>query len=98
MISTTRSINKKKEFDIEDSDRLITKKINGLILCSGNLDYLVDEIVDKYHLRSILHILSPNLKNAKLCFDSYKKYSTKFPENVKKIKILISIINNNIYF
>jgi len=98
MVSTTRSINKKKDFNIEDSDRLIKKKINGLLICSTNLEYLVDDIIDKYQLKSILHILSPSIKNANLCFNSYKKYAIENPENVKKIKILISIIDDISYF
>lgn len=98
MVSTTRSINKKKEFDIEDSYRLITKKINGLLICSKNLDHLIDDVIDKYQLKSILHILSPNENNAMLCAESYSRYSSRYPENVKLIKVLISIIDDTNFF
>lgn len=57
---------------------------------------LVDEVViDDYMVRPVLHILSPNKKNAIMCIIAYKKLLNMEKINLTKIKIVISCIENH---
>ena len=97
MVSTTQAVNKKALFTEKDAYRLMQKKLNGLYICSQNLDCLVDEVISENHLiRPVLHILSPCAANSDMCniacSDIIKKN-----KNLSNIKIVISIINSNIF-
>lgn len=93
IVSITRAIQKNSIFDDNESYRLVKKKMDGLYICSNNLDCLVNDVLFKYRTQSIVHILAPDITCANLCLKSYKKYCYNFPEKQKKIKLLISIIN-----
>ena len=94
MVSTTRAVCKsdKYKFTQREANRLIEKKLKGLIICQNNLECLVDEVVtEKYTLTPILHILSPDFTTAQLCINAYNSINI---TNLKEIKILISIVGN----
>lgn len=109
MVSTTRAIchtgisrngkspkNKFIEFDQLEADRLMKKKLTGLSISQNNLECLVDEVIEDDHLvRPVLHILSPNEHNALLCIKSYIKLLNEKKLDLKKIKIIISCIENH---
>ena len=93
MISITRAVQLNSIFNEKEAYRLIKKKIDGIFICSNNLDCLINDVIYNYRIQSIVHILSPNKFNAELCMNAYKKYCNIFPHKSKKIKVLISIIN-----
>jgi hypothetical protein len=105
MVSTTRAISKKrigKElidiFDEKTAMRLMRKKLTGLAICSQNLDYLVDDVIaENYKVRSIMHILSPNIENANLCVHAYNQLMDTMKHKLSKIRIVISIVDTDIY-
>ena len=94
-------LEKNKEFNQEEADRLVDKKISGLMIYSNNIECLVDDVVYSDHIvRPVLHILAPNEKNAMLCLKSYKKiksYRMKTHQKkseLSKIKIIITLVQN----
>jgi hypothetical protein len=98
MVSTTRAVcyRKSYKFTQKEADRLMQKKISGLSICKNNLECLVDEVItNDYLIRPILHILSPNIKNAFMCINAYNKIIKSKDIDLTKIKIIISCINNH---
>lgn len=102
MVSTTRAFLKNKIrskhewddlFNIEIANSLIKKKLEMLDVCSYNLEYLVDDICENPRIQPVLHILSPNIKNAELCKTAYESESKKY-----SIKLIITIINDTKYY
>jgi hypothetical protein len=94
MVSTTQAITKRYDFTQIDANRLVSKKIKGLYMCSQNLECLVDEVLDiKYVIRPILHILAPNIENAQMCKLSYSKIITDI--KYKNIKVVITVLKNH---
>lgn len=93
MISITRAMQKNSIFNEDEAYRLIKKKIDGLYICSNNLDCLITDILYNYRLQSIVHILVPNIEHSNLCITAYKKYCSKNKKKSQKIKLLISIID-----
>ena len=97
MVSTTQAINKRNEFSQQDADRLMSKKIMGLRICSQNLECLVNEVVDIYaEVRPILHILTPSIENANMCIIAYKNIINKAMFQKNNIRIVITLILNYI--
>lgn len=93
MVSTTRAIHKRGKFDYEEAYRLMLKKINGLSICSQNLECLVSDVVSNdFNIRPILHILAPNLDNALLCIKACKKIINL--NALFNIKIVITILKD----
>lgn len=93
IVSTTRAVNKRSEFNQSDSNRLIKKKITGLQLYADNLEcFINDTIDDGYLIRPILHVLSPSIENTNMCMKSYNNINKKGIEN---IKIIISLVTNH---
>jgi hypothetical protein len=93
VVSTTRAVRKNKEFNQLEADRLVNKKIKGLLVYSKNVECLVDDVVYKDHMvRPVLHILSPNKENAKLCLLAYKKIKSPKLDN---IKVIITLVTND---
>ena len=97
MVSTTQAINKRNEFSQQDADRLMSKKIMGLHICSQNLECLVNEVVDIYaEVRPILHILTPSIENANMCIIAYKNIINNAMFQKNNIRIVITLILNYI--
>jgi hypothetical protein len=105
MVSTTRAISKRKIdkelidiFDEKSATRLVRKKLTGLAICSQNLECLVDDVIaEDYKVRSIMHILSPNVENAMLCVNAYHQLMNTMNQKLNKIRIIISIVDTDIY-
>jgi len=100
MVSTTRAICRNKsnnlEFNQQEADRLMIKKLSGLSTCKNNLDCLIDDVIDENHtVIPVLHILAPNKINAIMCITAYKKIADIGKINLDKIKIIISCIKNH---
>ena len=94
MVSTTRAISKNTNFSQNESDRLIYKKIKGLLLYSNNLECFIDDIIDDYINIPILHILTTSHQHAEKCIKSYQRLLSSKKIDVCKIKIIISVIIN----
>ena len=93
MVSITRAMQKNSVFTSDEAYRLIKKKMDGIYICSNNLDCLINDVILKYRLQPIVHVLAPNKYYANLCVKAYKKYCYNFNKKTKKIKFLISIID-----
>jgi len=105
MVSTTRAVCRKSssskgeyDFTQKEADRLVKKKINGLLICKNNLECLVNDVItDDCLIRPILHILSPTKKNALMCIIAYNKILSAVSKDelkdFKYIKLIISCIS-----
>ena len=92
--------NYKDIFDTKIAKKLIYKKINKLVVCLDNIEYMVNDLLlENSIIIPILHILAPNKKNAELCREAYFTYvkngSYKDREIYKKIKVIISLVNED---
>lgn len=96
MVSTTRAVSKRSEFDQKEATRLLKKKINGLYICAQNLECMVEDAVDdECTVRPVLHILSPSEKNAQLCLVAYKNMVVDGSIDLSNIKVIITCIENH---
>lgn len=96
MVSTTRAMSKSSTFDQHEANRLMKKKLTGLSICAQNLECLVDEVVDiNFNVRPVLHILSPNDKNASMCMLAYKNLLANNDIDLTNIKIVITCVENH---
>jgi hypothetical protein len=96
MVSTTRAVSKRVVFDQHEATRLMKKKLMGLSICAQNLECLVDEVVDvDFHVRPVLHILSPNDEHAAMCMIAYKNMLTDNDIDLTNIKIVITCVKNH---
>jgi hypothetical protein len=80
MVSTTRVIRKNNNFTQSDANFLLNKKLSSLKIYSKKLECFMDDILDKYKVIPVLHILVPSKLNEYLCIVAY--------ENIKKNKFI----------
>ena len=91
MVSTTRAINKRGEFTKKNADRLVKKKLDGLMIYEKNLECLVEDVVpDNFEVIPVLHILSPDKEHTNICVKAYNEIIKNIKSNT--IKLIISDI------
>jgi hypothetical protein len=78
MVSVARIIDysnsRYDKLNIDEINRIVTKKINGMDICKNNLECLIDEVLPiKYNVHPIIHFLCPTLYVAILCLKVCKK-------------------------
>lgn len=96
MVSTTRAIRKFKIFNTIDATVLMKKKLLGLTICAENLECLIDDIpAFDYKVRAILHVLTPSVKNAKLCIIAYKDLMASGVIDISNIKVVITCVKHH---
>lgn len=96
MVSTTRAVSKRSVFDQCEANRLMKKKLTGLSICAQNLECLVDEVVDiDFHVRPVLHVLSPTIDHANMCMVAYNDMLTNGNIDLSNIKIVITYVENH---
>ena len=93
MVSVTRALSKNNIFTNETANALMKKKIMGLHICSKNLDCLIPDVVEKYDVFHILHVLSPNQENINMCLSAYNQITTQSKKITKYIKVIFTKVN-----
>lgn len=93
MVSTTRAVNKRGKFTQKNADRLVKKKLDGLMVYEKNLECLVEDVIpDNFEVMPVLHILTPNKEHTDMCVKSYNEIIKHKNPKGSAIKLIISDI------
>ena len=91
MVSVTRAVRKNSEFNQHEADRLVKKKICGLLICAQNLECYVDDVCVT-EVRPVLHILSPSNNHSQMCLKAWKRLAGSM--NILHIKVVITTVKH----